>query len=143
MGRQCPSTLVRARSYRITSASRYDCLDLLKGVAEAIEHCTQNLSLDHNDNSHLRLEMAASAKARLAFRIGLCRTSKPYSSQFVSDHGDVLLVTNISNSTNSSLDAYEHAPDSFDNSGYSVDSYRLTNNFHALNLCLCWYIIVE
>jgi hypothetical protein len=43
---------------------------------------------------------------------------KTYSSQFVSDHLNVLLVTNISNSTNSFLDAYEHAPDSFDNFGW-------------------------
>jgi hypothetical protein len=43
---------------------------------------------------------------------------KIYSSQFVSDHCNVLLVTNISNSANSFLNANEHAPDSFDNFGW-------------------------
>lgn len=37
-----------------------------------------------------------------------------YSSQFVSDHRNVLLVTDISNATNSFLDGYTHQPDNFD-----------------------------
>jgi hypothetical protein len=50
-------------------------LSLLKGVAEAIEHCTKKQIRDHDDSNHLR-KMITSAKARLTFRIRLCR-AKP------------------------------------------------------------------
>jgi hypothetical protein len=49
---------------------------VLKGVAEAIEHCTQTHVKFTVTTATYASEMVASAKARLAFRIGLCHTSK-------------------------------------------------------------------
>jgi hypothetical protein len=43
---------------------------LLKGVAEAIEHCTQAVA-----TAIYALEMVASAKARPTFHTGLCRAT--------------------------------------------------------------------
>jgi len=51
---------------------------LLKGVAEAIEHCTQTQVKFTVVTAIYALEMAASVEARLTFRIGLCRTSRMY-----------------------------------------------------------------
>ena len=53
----------------------YFAFYLLKGVAEAIEHCTQTQVKLTVVTAIYALEMAASAKAGLTFRIGLCRTS--------------------------------------------------------------------
>lgn len=70
---------------------------------------------------------------------------KTYSNQFVSDHRNVLLVTNISNSTNSFLDAYEHAPDSFDNFGWMcggsyTESSAICTTAAALSHALDWQV---
>ena len=51
----------------------HNSVKLLKVVAEAIEHCTKDQIKNHDDSNQLR-KMIASAKARLTFRVRLCRT---------------------------------------------------------------------
>jgi hypothetical protein len=65
----------------------------LKGVAEAIEHCTWTQVLFSVVTAIYALEMAASARARLTFRIGLCRTSKIYGKLPRCDHGSLSTVS--------------------------------------------------
>jgi hypothetical protein len=67
----------------------------LKGVAEAIEHCTWTHVYCTVVTAIYALEMAASAKARLTFRIRLCRTSQMYGKLPRCDHGSLSTVSII------------------------------------------------
>ena len=62
---------------------------LLKGMAEAMEHCTQTQVIYRVVTAIYASEMATAAKARLTFRIRLCRTSKMYGKPPRYDHGSL------------------------------------------------------
>jgi hypothetical protein len=75
--RLLPTSLFRCPGAKST-ISETKGTQLLKGVAEAIEHCTWTQVWFTVVTAIYALEMAASAKARLTFRIRLCRTSQMY-----------------------------------------------------------------
>jgi hypothetical protein len=62
------------RAWRVTfQVWVHNSVKLLKVVVEAIEHCTKDQIKNHDDSNYSR-KMIASAKARLTFRVRLCRT---------------------------------------------------------------------